>query len=158
MSIKIVMVCLGNICRSPLAEGILASKLPSNQFIIDSAGTGNWHVGKSPDKRSVAIAKKYGIDISNQQAAHFSPNYFEEYDYIFVMDRSNYKNVIDLATHSSHKDKVSYILDSLFPDKKAEVPDPYYDEMDAFEEVYQMLDKSCSILAKKLIETYYKLN
>ncbi len=154
MSIKIVMVCLGNICRSPLAEGILASKLPADQFIVHSAGTGNWHIGNSPDKRSIDIAKKNGIDISNQKAAHFTSAFFENYDYIFVMDRSNHKNVTVLATQSSHHEKVFYMLDSLFPDEKAEVPDPYFDDLKAFEEVFNLLDKSCSILAKKLIEKH----
>lgn len=118
MSIKIVMVCLGNICRSPLAEGILASKLPENQFVVDSAGTGNWHVGSAPDKRSVSIANKYGIDISKQRAAHFTPDLFEKYDYIFVMDRSNFNNVVNLSSNSKHHEKVFYILDSLYPDQK----------------------------------------
>ncbi|MEN9928791.1 MAG: hypothetical protein RLZZ231_712 [Bacteroidota bacterium] len=155
MSIKIVMVCLGNICRSPLAEGILASKLPKNQFVVDSAGTGNWHVGSSPDKRSIAVAKKKGVDISQQRAAHFTSAFFEQYDYIFVMDRSNYKNVIQMTTHSNHREKVFYILDALYPDQNAEVPDPYYDEISAFEEVFQMLDQSCSILAQKLIAKHF---
>lgn len=151
MSIKIVMVCLGNICRSPLAEGILAFKLPENHFVVESAGTGNWHVGSAPDKRSVSIANKYGIDISKQRAAHFTPDLFEKYDYIFVMDRSNFNNVVNLSSNSKHHEKVFYILDSLYPDQKAEVPDPYYDDLTAFDAVFQMLDQSCSILAKKLI-------
>jgi protein-tyrosine phosphatase len=148
------MVCLGNICRSPLAEGILASKLPANQFIVHSAGTGNWHIGNPPDKRSIDIAKKNGIDISNQRATHFTSAFFENYDYIFVMDRSNHKNVTLLATQSSHHEKVFYMLDSLFPDEKAEVPDPYFDDIKAFEDVFNLLDKSCNILAKKLIEKH----
>jgi protein-tyrosine phosphatase len=151
MPIKIVMVCLGNICRSPLAEGILSSKLPKNNFIVESAGTGNWHVGNSPDKRSITIAKKYGINIAEQRATHFTSDFFENYDYIFVMDQSNYKNVIQLAENQKHIAKVHFVLESLFPNKKAEVPDPYYDEMAAFEKVFTLLDKSCTILAQKLI-------
>jgi protein-tyrosine phosphatase len=151
MPIKIVMVCLGNICRSPLAEGILASKLPENNFTVDSAGTGNWHVGTPPDKRSIQVAKKNGIDIAKQRAIHFTADFFENYDYIFVMDQSNYKNVIQLAENQKHIAKVHFVLESLLPNKKAEVPDPYYDEMTAFEEVFTLLDKSCTILAQKLI-------
>jgi protein-tyrosine phosphatase len=151
MPIKIVMVCLGNICRSPLAEGILASKLPENNFTVDSAGTGNWHVGTPPDKRSIQVAKKNGIDIAKQRATHFTADFFEKYDYIFVMDQSNYKNVIQLAKNQDHIAKVHFVLESLLPNKKAEVPDPYYDEMTAFEEVFTLLDKSCTILAQKLI-------
>ena len=91
MPVKILMVCLGNICRSPLAEGILMSKLPKKSFFVDSAGTGNWHVGKQPDERSIAIAKKNGIDISHLRGKQFSTSDFETYDYIYVMDNSNYE-------------------------------------------------------------------
>jgi protein-tyrosine phosphatase len=154
MPVKILMVCLGNICRSPLAECILASKLPGNKFQIDSAGTGNYHVGKQPDHRSIAIAKKKGIDITNQKARQFTSKDFDEFDYIFVMDSSNYDNVMELAKNETHKEKVQMILNNLFPGENVDVPDPYYGLQNGFDTVYEMLDETCTIIAKKLIEKY----
>ena len=151
MPIKILMVCLGNICRSPLAEGILQSKLPRDKFIVDSAGTGNWHVGKQPDSRSIAIAKLKGLDISRQKGRQFSAKDFETNDYIFVMDNSNYRDVIQLAPNQEAKSKVSLILNDLFPDENVDVPDPYYGMEDGFSNVYGMLDEVCEIIAEKLI-------
>ena len=154
MSTKILMVCLGNICRSPLAEGILASKLPKDKFVVDSAGTGNWHVGKQPDSRSIATAKKNGLDISSQKGKHFTPQHFEEFDYIYVMDGSNYDDVLFLAKTDDHKKKVSRILDELFPGDNVDVPDPYYGLQNGFDMVYEMLDEATDLLAKKLIEKH----
>jgi Protein-tyrosine-phosphatase len=151
MPIKILMVCLGNICRSPLAEGILQSKLPRDQFIVDSAGTGNWHVGRQPDPRSIAIAKLRGLDISKQKGRQFTAKDFESNDYIFVMDNSNYKDVIQLAPNQEAKAKVSLILNDLFPNENVDVPDPYYGMEDGFSNVYGMLDEVCEIIAEKLI-------
>lgn len=151
MPVKILMVCLGNICRSPLAEGILQSKLPRDQFIVDSAGTGDWHVGRQPDSRSIAIAKLRGLDISRQKGRLFTAKDFETNDYIFVMDNSNYKDVIQLAPNQEAKSKVSLILNDLFPDENVDVPDPYYGMEDGFSNVYGMLDEVCEIIAKKLI-------
>jgi protein-tyrosine phosphatase len=150
MSVKILMVCLGNICRSPLAEGLLTSKLPRDTFFVDSAGTGNYHVGKQPDKRSIDTAYKNGLDISNQKARQFSTNDFEEFDYIFVMDNDNYKDVIKLAKTEEQKNKVDLILNQLFPKENVDVPDPYYGLQNGFDMVYNMLDETCDILAKKL--------
>ena len=154
MSVKILMVCLGNICRSPLAEGILASKLPKDKFLVDSAGTGNWHVGKQPDSRSIATAKKNGLDISSQKGKHFTPQHFEEFDYIYVMDGSNYDDLLFLAKTDDHKKKVSRILDELFPGDNVDVPDPYYGLQNGFDMVYEMLDEATDLLAKKLIEKH----
>ena len=109
--IKILMVCLGNICRSPLAEGILKSKLPVEKFIVESAGTSNFHSGSSPDQRSIQIAKKYNIDISKQKSRVFSGYDFETFDYIFVMDFANYNDIVKLAKDQSEIDKVKLILD-----------------------------------------------
>ncbi|KIX19869.1 protein tyrosine phosphatase [Flavobacterium sp. 316] len=150
MSTKILMVCLGNICRSPLAEGILQSKLPKDQFIIDSAGTGGWHAGQLPDKRSIETAKKHGIDITNQRARQFKLTDFEDFDYIYAMDISNYKNILSLAPSEMAKSKVKLILNELFPNKNIEVPDPYYGGQDGFEEVFKMLDEACNVIVKKL--------
>ena len=154
MPIKILMVCLGNICRSPLAEGILASKLPKEKFIVDSAGTGDWHVNSKPDERSIATAKKNGIDISHQRGTHFKPSFFEIYDYIYAMDNSNYNNVIALSKNENDKLKVKLILDELFPGENVDVPDPYYGLQNGFDMVYQMLDEATDILATKLLEKH----
>jgi len=151
MAVKILMVCLGNICRSPLAEGILNEKLPSKSFVVDSAGTGNWHVDNSPDERSIAVAKKNGVDISHQKGKHFSKSFFEAYDYIYVMDNANYSDVIALAENEEQKNKVQLILNELFPGENVDVPDPYYGPSFGFDSVYKMLDETCEIIAKKLI-------
>lgn len=140
---KILMVCLGNICRSPLAEGVLRSKLDET-FFVDSAGTGDWHVGRSPDKRSVAVAKKYGIDISGQRARQFNPNDFDQFDLIFVMDSSNYDDVVNLAKNDDQRKKVQMILG----DKN--VPDPYYGGEEGFENVFRLLDDATDEILNEL--------
>jgi protein-tyrosine phosphatase len=154
MPIKILMVCLGNICRSPLAEGILASKLPKTKFTVDSAGTGSWHIGNQPDERSVAIAKKNKLDISQQKGRQFSANDFDAFDYIYVMDNSNYWDVIQLADNQAQTEKVQLILNELFPDENVDVPDPYFGIPNGFDSVYKMLDEACDVIAKKLIEKH----
>ena len=146
---KILMVCLGNICRSPLAEGILKSKL-SKDFIVDSAGTANYHTGSSPDRRSVAVAKKYGLDISNLKGRQFEVTDFDTFDLIYVMDQSNFQNVIKLARNPEDMSKVKMILNEVYPNKDYEVPDPYYGGDNGFENVYQMLDEACDNIAKQL--------
>ncbi|MFH6970724.1 low molecular weight protein-tyrosine-phosphatase [Flavobacterium petrolei] len=151
MSVKILMVCLGNICRSPLAEGILAAKLTNEKFKVDSAGTGSWHIGHSPDERSIAVAKKNKISISHQKGRQFSSKDFEEFDYIYVMDSSNYKNVTALAQNQNQVEKVQLILNELFPNENVDVPDPYFGLPNGFEIVYNMLDEVCDVIAKKLI-------
>ena len=95
------MVCLGNTCRSPLAEGILKAK--STNIIVDSAGTAGFHVGNSPDKRSIEIAKKYNIDLSNQKARQFNTNDFNDFDKIYVMDNDNYSKIISLAQNQEER-------------------------------------------------------
>lgn len=154
MPIKILMVCLGNICRSPLAEGILASKLPKDKFIVDSAGTGSWHVGRHPDERSIATAKKHKLDISHQKGRQFTKRDFDTFDYIYVMDNSNYSDVIKLATTEKQKEKVHLILNDLFPNENVDVPDPYYGSANGFDGVYEMLNQTCDLIAKKLIKKY----
>jgi protein-tyrosine phosphatase len=151
MPVKILMVCLGNICRSPLAEGILASKLPKKDFIVDSAGTGSWHIGHAPDKRSIAVAKKNGLIISNQRGRQFSTDDFDFFDYIYVMDNSNYDTVIELAKNQEQKDKVKMILDELFPNENVDVPDPYFGLPNGFNMVYEMLNEACEIISAQLI-------
>ena len=151
MPVKILMVCLGNICRSPLAEGILASKLPNDKFLVDSAGTGSWHIGRTPDNRSIATAKKNGLDICNQKGRQFQKSDFDAFDYIFVMDNSNYNDVIHLAQNQAQKEKIQLILDAIFPNENVDVPDPYYGVANGFDMVYEMLDEACEVIAQRLI-------
>lgn len=150
MKTKILMVCLGNICRSPLAEGILASKLDPTKFLVDSAGTAGYHVGELPDRRSINTAKLHGLDITYQRSRKFTKKDFQEFDYIFAMDQSNYQNIISLASNQKDIDKVSLILNQITPGENAEVPDPYYGGDQGFENVYQMLDEACEIFAREL--------
>lgn len=150
---RILMVCLGNICRSPLAHGILESKLPSDAFYVDSAGTANYHIGDSPDHRSVAVAKTNGIDISNQRGRQFKVSDFDTFDYIFTMDDSNYQNVISLARNSSDIAKVKCILEVDESIKSAFVPDPYYGDISDFQNVFQLLEKACNTVAERLQNT-----
>ncbi|WP_091204050.1 low molecular weight protein-tyrosine-phosphatase [Flavobacterium xueshanense] len=154
MSVKILMVCLGNICRSPLAEGILAAKLPKDKFTVDSAGTGSWHIGHTPDDRSIAVAKKNKVNISHQKGRQFSATDFDAFDYIYVMDNSNYKNVTALAQNQNQVEKVQLILNELFPNENVDVPDPYFGLPNGFEIVYKMLDEVCDEIAKKLLEKH----
>lgn len=140
------MVCLGNICRSPLAEGVLRH-LVNDQGLdweIASAGTGDWHIGQAPDRRSVAIAKTYGYDISAQRARHFTTNAFDQFDHILVMDKNNLKDVLNLAINDEQKRKVS-----LFLTDEAEVVDPYYDNA-LFDPVFKIVEARC----KQLIEDW----
>ncbi|SHI97083.1 protein tyrosine phosphatase [Mesonia phycicola] len=150
MKTKVLMVCLGNICRSPLAEGLLKSKVNLQNVTVDSAGTGNYHVGDTPDPRSIAVAQKKGIDISAQRGRQFTQKDFQEFDFIYVMDNSNYRNVIELASNEEEKKKVSLILDKIFPNEEASVPDPYTGGYHGFENVYHMLDEATDIIAKEL--------
>ncbi|MDC8004986.1 low molecular weight phosphotyrosine protein phosphatase [Aureisphaera galaxeae] len=143
MKTRVLMVCLGNICRSPLAEGILKSKVDPDKVQVDSAGTGGWHVGERPDPRSIAIARKMGLDITDQRGRKFSTYDFEQYDHIFVMDNSNYRDVVRLANDDSDRAKVKMILNEIFPGENVDVPDPYYGGDQGFENVYNMLDEAC---------------
>ena len=148
------MVCLGNICRSPLAEGILASKLPNEYFIVDSAGTGNWHVGNPPDYRSISAAQKKGVSISNQKCRQITISDLAKFDYIYVMDNSNYQDVIQLAENSEQQSKVTLLLSELYPAESKAVPDPYYGDEKDFDTVYELIDKACNIIAKNLIDKH----
>ena len=135
---KILMVCLGNICRSPLAEGILRHLAEQRQldWEVDSAGTGNWHVGDPPDARSVRVAKKHGIDISGLRGRQFQAGDFDRFDRIYVMDRMNLRDVLALARSEDDKKKVRLLLDTEV------VPDPYYED-EQFDPVYGMIEEGC---------------
>ncbi|WP_420602063.1 low molecular weight protein-tyrosine-phosphatase [Flagellimonas sp.] len=150
MKTKVLMVCLGNICRSPLAEGILTSKVDPAKVFVDSAGTAGYHVGNPPDERSIAVAKKYGLDISHQKCRRFSEIDFEAFDYIYAMDASNFSNIIKLARSKEQERKVKLLLDEVDVGLN-EVPDPYYGGEDGFEKVFQMVDIACEAIAKKLM-------
>jgi protein-tyrosine phosphatase len=142
------MVCLGNICRSPLAEGILQSKVDRDSVYVDSAGTGGYHIGSKPDRRSIAVGLKYNIDISQQCCRKFIAQDFKDFDLIYVMDHSNYEDVIALAQNDAEKAKVKLILDEM-DSRSNEVPDPYYDD-DGFETVFHLIDGACNVIAAKL--------
>jgi protein-tyrosine phosphatase len=147
---RILMVCLGNICRSPLAEGILQSKVNNTLFFVDSAGTAAYHVGKLPDERSIDVASNYGIDITHQKARKFTVKDFDAFDVIYVMDASNYQNVMLVARNKRDVQKVKMILNETQPDKNASVPDPYYGGNAGFENVYKMLEEACTVIAENI--------
>lgn len=148
---NILMVCLGNICRSPLAEGILKKKIEENKlnWSVDSAGTGAWHIGEQPDRRSIAIARTYGIDISGQRARQLKPTDLDRFDLVLAMDSSNYQNIIRNAFTKEQEEKVHLIMNFFNPGRNENVPDPYWDD-NGFEKVFKMLDKAC----EKIIELY----
>lgn len=147
---RILMVCLGNICRSPLAKGILKSKLQPGKFYVDSAGTGSYHIGELPDRRSINIARINQIDITNQQSRQFTTKDFDLFDFIYVMDNSNYQNAIRLARNQKDINKVKLILNELYPNENRDVPDPYYGGADGFKNVFNLLDDVCEIVAERL--------
>ena len=149
MKKKVLMVCLGNICRSPLAEGIFKAKADPDLFEVDSAGTAGYHVGHPPDPRSVEIAKKYQIDISQQRCRKFIAEDFLHFDHIFVMDYENYRNVINLAPDESYLEKVKLLLEGSGSSME-EVPDPYYGGAEGFETVFRLIDQACERLIREL--------
>ena len=147
---KILAVCLGNICRSPLAEGILKAKLPGN-FIIDSAGTISQHEGQHPDKRAMAVAKKHGYDISEQRSRPITEDDFENFDHLFCMDVSIYEDVISMAKNDEHRNKVSLFLRTAeIAENNYEVFDPYWSEMDGFEKVIDLIERASDNIKAKI--------
>ncbi len=146
---KILMVCLGNICRSPLAEGVLKSKVNASEIFVDSAGTGGYHIGSLPDSRSMDVANEHGIDISNQRCRKFTSEDFQAFDVIYVMDKSNYDNVIALSDTDEDRKKVKLLLEEADLGI-SEVPDPYYDGTNEFEYVYGLIEQACNQIVKKL--------
>ncbi|MDR6785954.1 protein-tyrosine phosphatase [Pedobacter africanus] len=143
---KILMVCLGNICRSPLAEGIMRQLLEEQglNWEVTSAGTGDWHVNQPADRRSIAIARKFGYDISKQRARHFGKQMFDEADHILVMDRNNLRDVLKLAENAEQREKVK-----LFLSGDLEVTDPYYDDQ-LFEPVFLGIEERCRALIAEM--------
>jgi protein-tyrosine phosphatase len=149
---NILMVCLGNICRSPMAEGILRHKAASLNIPVDvdSAGTSNYHIGDHPDHRAVKCLRKHGLDISQLHARQFSEIDFKYFDVIFVMDKSNYRDVLSKASTDDERNKVKLFLNEAWPNENRDVPDPWFGDQDGFEDVYQMLDKAADSFLQSL--------
>jgi protein-tyrosine phosphatase len=149
---KVLMVCLGNICRSPLAEGIVKEKVASANldWEVDSAGTSAWHAGELPDERSIAIASKFGIDITDQRSRKLTKQDIQYFDLILAMDTSNYNNILKLCDSEAEQNKVKLFLDYSFPNEHRAVPDPYFEG--GFENVYHMLDHAGEQLVKYYLE------
>jgi len=139
------MVCLGNICRSPLAHGIMEhlAKEQGLDWEIESAGTGNWHIGEAPDRRSTRTAREHGIDISGQICRLFRISDFDYYDHIYVMDKSNLADIMAMTRNDEDRKKVKLLLGDKI------VPDPYYDDAQ-FEPVFLMIEKGCKEILKRL--------
>ncbi|HTF04216.1 MAG TPA: low molecular weight protein-tyrosine-phosphatase [Bacteroidia bacterium] len=150
---KILMVCLGNICRSPLAEGVLRYQLEKagiSGVEVDSAGTSGWHNGENPDARSVNNARRNGVDISRLVSRKFTSSDFERFDRIYVMDQSNLRDVLALAKHKEHESKVDLLLNAAHPGKNKAVPDPYYGGENGFQEVFDLVTAACHALVKEI--------
>lgn len=146
------MVCLGNICRSPMAHGLLQHKIEQQGlgWQIDSAGTGDWHAGELPDKRAMANMKGHGIDISYQRARQIKNIDLDDYDVVYVMDTSNLANVQRLAKNPDQLQKITLIMNEVPDAELAEVPDPYFGiGNEGFEQVYKMLDKATDRIIEK---------
>lgn len=148
---KILMVCLGNICRSPLAEGIMKTKVPDN-FVVDSAGTISLHEGEHPDKRAVKTAANHNIDISKQKSRPIIRRDFETFDKIYCMDIDVFEDVVSKTKSEEECKKVALFLEVLGDHENAEVPDPYWGDMKDFENVFQLLDKGCDAIINQILK------
>ncbi len=139
---KILMVCLGNICRSPLADGLLRAKIKVNNLdiLVDSAGTSGYHVGQKPDTRMMEVSKKFGTDLSKLRSRPITKNDLDEFDLIYTMDRNNYWDVLNMCSNKEQEGKIIPILDLLYPNENKSVPDPYFGGEQGFINVYKMLD------------------
>jgi protein-tyrosine phosphatase len=148
---KILMVCLGNICRSPLAEGILQHKAKSAglQWQIDSAGTNSYHIGQPPHKLSQKVAKLNGVDICSQRARKFVKEDLDMYDKIYAMADDVIDDMKQIARHKFDPSKVDLFLNELYPGKYMSVPDPWYGTEPGYHEVYKLIDKTCEAIIQK---------
>lgn len=152
---KILVVCLGNICRSPLAEGILKSKLPEN-FTVDSAGTISLHEGEHPDKRAIETAENHGIKIGKQRSRPITKKDLEDFDMIYCMDISVYEDVISMAKNEEQREKISLFLEEAdIPENNYEVFDPYWSGLDGFEKVYALLEEASEKIKSKLLNNHH---
>jgi protein-tyrosine phosphatase len=149
---KILMVCLGNICRSPLAEGILQQKVKSAglNWIIDSAGTNGYHTGEPPHHLSQKVALQHGIDISGQRARDFLKEDFERYDKVYAMAADVVDDIQQIAGKKFDAGKTDLLLNELYPGQQRDVPDPWYGPEQGYHEVYELIDKACS----RIVEQY----
>ncbi|MBK9628688.1 MAG: low molecular weight phosphotyrosine protein phosphatase [Flavobacteriales bacterium] len=147
---KILLVCLGNICRSPMAEGILRDMIQKQglAYTTDSAGTGDYHVGEVPDQRAIRSMRDHGIDISDLRARHFRPSDFHGFDVLLAMDKSNLTNMLAIAPDEASKKKARLMMDHAPIHPLREVPDPYFGGDEGFEQVYRMLSEACSNMLK----------
>lgn len=145
------MVCLGNICRSPMAEGIMRKKSieAGKKWTIDSAGTSNYHIGENPDYRATQKAAKYDVDISDLKARQFSVSDYDKFDLILAMDENNFNDILRKARNEFDEEKVKMILNFSHPGKNLPVPDPYYGGDSGFEEVYRLLSEACERIIKE---------
>lgn len=148
---KVLMVCLGNICRSPMAEGVVRDEFRKRgiNVQVDSAGTAAYHIGEGADSRAQAELLKHNIDISEERAQKFIPAHFQEYDFIFAMDKQNYLDIIMQAKTQKQRDKVSLFMDLSAYGEEVSVPDPYYGGSKGFEDVYKMIKLSADALCEK---------
>lgn len=146
------MVCLGNICRSPIADGLLRRKVKENNLniLVDSAGTAAYHIGKAPDSRMCSTAEQFGTNIKNLVARKFTINDFDDFDIIYAMDESNRQNILSLARNNSDRKKVRLILDELDSNSNLSVLDPYYGSLEDFKAVYQLVDDVTTVIITKL--------
>ena len=153
---RILMVCLGNICRSPLADGVLRHKVQEKNlpWEVDSAGTASYHIGSPPDPRMVKTASKHGVDIGFLRARQFTSEDFNAFDRILVMDKSNYANVLNLASNQEDINKVMFLMDYLNPMQQKEVPDPYYGAQEDFDVVYKLVDEATDAILIKESNEY----
>jgi protein-tyrosine phosphatase len=156
---KILFVCLGNICRSPLAKVIMADKVKRLHLSIevDSCGFESFHRGDPADPRSVAVAAAHGLDLSGHTARLFTSRDFDRFNRIYVMDSNNYRDVMDAARNSADKAKVDYLLNVITPGENRPVPDPWFAGKESFEKVYRLLDEACDALAQQIAREHHHL-
>ena len=149
---RILMVCLGNICRSPLADGILRKKIREFglEIEVDSAGTSSYHIGDPPDSRMSETAKKFGVSIEDLTARQFGVSDFDQFDLIYAMDTSNYTDIVSLARNDKDVSKVKLILNESHPGQDLNVPDPYYGGDQGFIDVFKLLDKATDVIMKNI--------
>lgn len=148
---KFLMVCLGNICRSPLAEGILQhkAKLAGLNWQVESAGTGSWHIGNPPHRLSQKVASINGIDISGQKCRQFQKTDLLQYDFIYVMDEENYADVKAMSCELWDVSKVDLLMNELYPGEDRSVPDPYLGTESDYHKVFTLIEKACEKVIEK---------
>lgn len=156
--IRVLFVCMGNICRSPLAEGVFRHLVReeglADAFEIDSAGTGAWHVGERPDPRTRAIARRYGLDLSDLRARQVQRKDLHHFDHVFVMDKTNLHDTLALDPHGDHGTRVRLFREFDPEPGSYQVPDPYTGGQEAFEEVYRIVERTCRALLERFKAIY----